>query len=99
DQLLEPSTLYAALASALGPLADAQTHGFRTVDRAPWRPRRAAALFEAALRGPLSWLGLVAWASERPTTNDQRPTTDAADKETRRHGDTETRMSIFSVQR
>src|SRR5213078_2713979 len=36
----------------------------------------------------------------RPTTNDQRPTTDdQGDKETRRQGDTEIRVSIFSVQR
>lgn len=60
-QLLDPAALYPALAATLGPLADAQTHGFRPVDRAPWQPRRAAAIFVAALRGPLCWLGLVAW--------------------------------------
>lgn len=59
DQLLDPATLYAALAAHFGPLADATTHGFRTVDRAPWQPKRAQAVFEAALHGPLRWLGYV----------------------------------------
>jgi hypothetical protein len=74
DQLLDSASLYDRLSAAFGPLADAQTHGFRTVDRAPWQPRRAAAIFDAALRGPLAWLGLVAWTDQPPTTNDQRPT-------------------------
>ena len=52
-----PAALYPALATTLGPLADAQTHGFRRVDRAPWQPRRAATIFAAAVRGPLYWLG------------------------------------------
>ena len=56
-----PAALYPALVTTLGPLADAQTHGFRRVDRAPWQPRRAATIFEAAVRGPLYWLGLVDW--------------------------------------
>jgi hypothetical protein len=60
-QLLKPAALPAALAAALGPLADGHTHGFRAVDRVPWQPQRAAAVFLAALRGPLHWLGLVAW--------------------------------------
>src|SRR6266508_2834120 len=57
-RLLDPASLYDALVDAFGPLADAQTHGFRPVDRAPWWPRRAAAVWDAALRGPLTWLGL-----------------------------------------
>jgi predicted DNA-binding transcriptional regulator YafY len=62
-RLLDPSPLYAALADALGPLADAHTHGFRAVDRAPWQPKRAAAVWDAALRGPLTWLGSIGWAN------------------------------------
>ena len=52
-----PDARYAALARAFGPLADAHTHGFRTVARAPWQPRRAALILDAAWRGPLAWLG------------------------------------------
>lgn len=32
----------------------------------PWQPRRATAIWEAALRGPLAWLGLVAWDAAHP---------------------------------
>jgi hypothetical protein len=74
DQLLDPASLYDHLSAAFGPLADAQTHGFRAVDRAPWQPRRAAAIFDAALRGPLAWLGLVAWIDHLRTEN-QEPRT------------------------
>jgi hypothetical protein len=77
-RLLEPAILHGALADALGPLADAQTHGFRHTppDRTPWQPKSAAAVWETALRGPLAWLGAVAWTDDQcPTTNDQRPTT------------------------
>jgi hypothetical protein len=75
-QLFDPLALYPALAATFGPLADAQTHGYRDVDRVPWQSRRASAIFEAALRGPLSWLGLVAWTDDRPPlTNGQRPMT------------------------
>jgi hypothetical protein len=55
----DPTERYSRLARSLGPLADAHTHGFRAVDRAPWQPRRAAAVLDAALRGPLAWLGLA----------------------------------------
>ena len=61
--LLDPASLFGSLTAALGPLADAWTHGFRPVDRAPWQPRRAAAVWEAALHGPLTWLGFVSWHS------------------------------------
>jgi hypothetical protein len=61
QRLLDPQPLYAALAASLGPLADAQTHGFRVVERVPWRPKRASAIWDAALRGPLTWLGSIAW--------------------------------------
>ena len=27
----------------------------------PWQPRRAARIWDAALRGPLTWLGIVTW--------------------------------------
>ena len=61
DTLLDPATLYPILAAAHGPLADAHTHGYRAVDRAPWQPRRAATIFAVALAEPLHWLGLVGW--------------------------------------
>lgn len=61
NMLLNPAGLYDRLAATLGPLADSQTHGFRTIDRAPWQPRRAAAIWNAALSGPLCWLGWVAF--------------------------------------
>jgi hypothetical protein len=64
-QLLEPEAITPSLAATLGPLADAHTHGWRTVDRTPWQPRRAAAVFETALRGPLAWLGIVHWHARR----------------------------------
>jgi len=60
-RLLAPAGLYAALVATLGPLANAQTHGFRSVARAPWQPSRAESIWLAALRGPLAWLGEVAW--------------------------------------
>lgn len=60
--------LHDALAAALGPLADAHTHGYRRVDRVPWQPHRAAAIWEAALRGPVAWLGLVTWRDADPHT-------------------------------
>jgi|GEM_PF-692142 len=63
---LDPTLLFAGLVDALGPLADAQTHGFRTVDRAPWQPKRAEAVWDAALRGPLTWLGSIAWCDDEP---------------------------------
>ncbi len=62
-QWVAATGLYAALVAALGPLADATTHG-RPVTRAPWQPRRAAAIWSAALHGPLHWLGLVACADD-----------------------------------
>jgi hypothetical protein len=68
---LDPSRLFAALVAALGPLADAQTHGLRTVDRAPWQPKRAAAIWDAALRGPLTWLGAIAWCDDAPSAPPQ----------------------------
>lgn len=61
EQRLDAATLYPALAAHFGPLGDPHTHGFRSVDRAPWQPRRAAALFDAALRGPLTWFGFIVW--------------------------------------
>jgi hypothetical protein len=61
QRLLDADALYPALSACHGPLADAHTHGFRPVGRVPWQPRRAAAIWAAALHGPLTWLGLIAW--------------------------------------
>jgi hypothetical protein len=71
DRLLAPEATYDALAATFGPLADAHTHGFRVVRRPPWRRRSEARVWQAALRGPLAWLGVVAWHDGRVV----RPTT------------------------
>jgi hypothetical protein len=71
DRLLAPEATYAALTATFGPLADAHTHGFRFVRRPPWRRRSGARVWQAALRGPLAWLGVVAWHAGRVV----RPTT------------------------
>jgi Predicted transcriptional regulator len=71
DRLLAPEETYAALTATFGPLADAHTHGFRVVRRPPWRRRSGARVWQAALRGPLAWLGVVAWHAGRVV----RPTT------------------------
>ncbi|WP_129628500.1 WYL domain-containing protein [Candidatus Oscillochloris fontis] len=59
--LIAPEAIYPALRAALGPLADAQTHGLRRVRRSPWSEQRAAAVWQANLQGMLHWLGYVAW--------------------------------------
>ena len=56
--------LHATLEAAHGPLADAHTHRFRPYRRRPWNEPRSESLWEAALRGPLTWLGIVTWQSE-----------------------------------
>lgn len=61
DQLLDPHALHDALAAAFGPLANAHTHGFRSVTRVPWQSRRSKTVWNAALTGPLTWLGCVVW--------------------------------------
>jgi hypothetical protein len=55
----EPKTqqTYQRLCAAFGPLANQQTHGFRTVKRTPWKPPRARAILATAMEGPLTWLG------------------------------------------
>jgi len=63
-QLLPAADLFPALTAAFGPLADATTHGLRVVRRSPWNPARAVSVWETALAGPLTWLGVVAWAPE-----------------------------------
>lgn len=63
-QLLAPAELYPALTTAFGPLADATTHALRTVRRSPWGTERAMAVWQVALTGPLTWLGVVAWTPE-----------------------------------
>jgi hypothetical protein len=74
DRLLAPEATYDALTATFGPLADAHTHGFRVVRRPPWRRRSGARVWQAALRGPLAWLGVVAWHAGRVV----RPTTYAS---------------------
>ncbi len=64
DRLLDPAMLHDALTDALGPLADPHTHGYRMVSRTPWGAKRAAAVWDAALRGPLTWLGAIGWATD-----------------------------------
>jgi hypothetical protein len=71
DVRLDPATLAPALTTTFGPLADAWTHGFRSVDRAPWQPRRAAAVFDAALAGPLQWLGYVTFRCQGSGVREQ----------------------------
>ncbi len=66
--LLDTTLLYDQLAATLGPLADAHTHGFRYVQRVPWQRRRAATIFQAALAGPLTWLGYISWPVEADHT-------------------------------
>jgi hypothetical protein len=61
ERLIHPDRLCTALIESFGPLADAHTHGFRVVRRAPWRAQSATRVLLAALREPLHWLGLVAW--------------------------------------
>lgn len=60
-RLMHPDRLCAALIESFGPLADAHTHGFRVVRRAPWRAQSETRVLLTALREPLHWLGLVAW--------------------------------------
>ena len=72
-QLLDPACLGSALTASLGPLADAQTHGYRRVARAPWSAERAETIWQAALRGPLAWLGLVAWEATAGSARVFRP--------------------------
>jgi hypothetical protein len=64
DSVVDPAITYATLSAAFGPLGDAMTHGFRRVTRAPWQPRRAEAIWLAALHGPLTWLGLVVQSAD-----------------------------------
>ncbi|GAB4444744.1 MAG: WYL domain-containing protein [Chloroflexi bacterium OHK40] len=63
-RLFPAAALFPALTAAFGPLADAATHGLRVLRRTPWNPARAASVWETALAGPLTWLGIVAWISE-----------------------------------
>ena len=72
DQLLETASLYSALSAHFGALANSHTHGFRMVDRLPWQPARAEAVFLRALHGPLHWLGFVAWQHPESEQADQR---------------------------
>lgn len=62
-QVVPADGLFAALRAAFGPLADAQTHGFRRVRRVPWGDQRAAQVWEQSARGPLTWLGFLAHSS------------------------------------
>jgi len=68
--LLDPAGTYADLEASLGPLADPHTHWLSWPrraarwDRSPWNRARAAEIWQAALRGPLTWLGLVVWSPD-----------------------------------
>lgn len=64
EQLLDPTGLADALTAAYGPLADSTTHGLRPVPQTPWQAPRAAAIWQAALAGPLAWFGLIAWTAD-----------------------------------
>jgi hypothetical protein len=66
DRWFAPDALFAALVAAEGPLATAHTHGFRQVQQSPWRTARSAAIWQAAVQGPLTWLGLVERDPEAP---------------------------------
>ncbi|MEI8165377.1 MAG: WYL domain-containing protein [Chloroflexales bacterium] len=70
----DPAASYALLHAALGPLADAGTHGFcASPRRPPWLPRRAAEVWATACAGPLAWLGELPMGM----TTDAMRTTDA----------------------
>ena len=56
---VDAGTTSQRLHEVFGPLADAHTHAGRVVKRLPWRTARAAAVWRAALDGPLGWLGIV----------------------------------------
>ncbi|WP_041330807.1 WYL domain-containing protein [Roseiflexus castenholzii] len=60
-RLLHPERLCMSLIDSFGPLADAHTHGFRVVQRSPWRVQSQTRALLTALHEPLHWLGLVAW--------------------------------------
>ena len=59
DQVVEVTTSYESLCRTLGPLADSYTHRLRPAGRSPWQPRRAAAVWQMAVAGPLAWLGAL----------------------------------------
>ena len=65
---------YDRLAAALGPLADAMTHGLAFPRRRlPWAQRNAAKVWAAACAGPLRWLGKLPQrcVDDGQTTNDE----------------------------
>ena len=62
-QWLDPAPLYPILAAACGPLGDQHTHPWRWARPAPWHAPSAAQVWQAALRGPLHWLGAVTWTA------------------------------------
>lgn len=68
QQLVDPQATYGALVAALGPLADAQTHGLRRVSRTPWQPAQQVRIWQAALRGPLTWLAAIGWTEGADAT-------------------------------
>ncbi len=59
DQVVAVETSYESLCRTLGPLADSYTHRLRPAGRSPWQPRRAAAVWQMAVAGPLAWLGVL----------------------------------------
>ncbi len=54
----------ANLEPLFGPLVDGQTHGFRQVSRRPWNLDATERCWQAAIHGPLDWLGIVAWTPD-----------------------------------
>ncbi len=71
DQIFNPAALYSALSATFGPLANTHTHGFRCIDRMPWQPARAEAIFQRAIHGPLHWLGYIAYRPQGSGGADQ----------------------------
>ncbi len=62
DSAIVPADAYDRLAAALGPLADAMTHGLAFPRRRlPWAHRNAAQVWAAACAGPLHWLGKLSY--------------------------------------
>ena len=80
DAPADPLVSHALLHAALGPLADAGTHGFcASPRRSPWLPRRAAEVWVAACRKPLDWLGALPMADDGGPRTDDVPPLEAED--------------------
>ncbi len=69
---LDPAPLYAHCAAAFGPLTRGLGHTARARPRTPWHADRSAAVWDQALVGPLTWLGLVRWEPEDAPQEERR---------------------------